>query len=85
MITILDYKLITDIIAGQEVEPNTAIVEFNVDEATEIPSDGVLNGYTLYQGSIAYVIGSGKFYVLDSEGNWHDSKDGTILTANVSP
>jgi hypothetical protein len=44
------------------------------------PIDGKLKGYTLYQGSIAYDIGAGKFYVMDSEGTWHDSEDGSEVS-----
>lgn len=79
MTTIRGYTLKLKDDNENELAPNTAIVEFDADTTDDIPSDGTLDGFVLYQGSIAYVIGSGKFYVLDSEGNWHDSKDGAIL------
>lgn len=80
MRTIRGYTLKLKDDNGNELAPNTAIVEFDADTIDDIPSDGILDGYTLFQGSIVYVISSGKFYVLDSEGNWHDSKDGAIFS-----
>lgn len=77
MKTIRGYTLITELASGQApLDPNTARVEFDVDTVDELPQDGKLDGYTLYQGSIAYVIEAAKFYVLDSEGVWHDAKNG---------
>ena len=55
---------------------HVARVEFDVDTPDELPSDGHLAGFTLYQGSIAYVINSAKFYVLNSNGEWRDAKNG---------
>lgn len=80
MITIRDYTLMTELSTDNPDLPvNTARVEFDVDTVDEVPTDGVLKGYTLYQGSIVFVIGIGKFYVLDSEGEWHSSDDGSLL------
>ena len=80
MRTIRGYTLKLKDDNGNKLAPNTAIVEFDADMIDDVPSDGILDGYTLFQGSIVYVISSGKFYVLDSEGKWHDSKDGAILS-----
>lgn len=80
MITIRNYTLMTKISGKNVRDANTARVEFDVDTIEELPSEGVLEGYTLYQGSIAYVINSGKFYVLNSEGEWRDAKNGSAFT-----
>ena len=61
MTTIRGYTLKLKDDNKNELAPNTAIVEFDADTTDDIPSDGTLDGYILYQGSIAYVIGSGKF------------------------
>lgn len=80
MVTIRGYTLITKITDENVTEPNTARVEFDIDSVSDLPTDGKLKGYTLYQGSIAYDIGAGKFYVMDSEGTWHDSEDGSEVS-----
>lgn len=47
--------------------------ELWVDSVSELPTADGIEGYTLAQGSIAYVIQSGVGYVLDSTGTWHKS------------
>ena len=47
--------------------------ELWVDSVSELPTADGIEGYTLAQGSIAYVIQSGGMYVLDSTGSWYKS------------
>ena len=47
---------------------------------SELPTADGIEGYTLAQGSIAYVIQSGGMYVLDSTGSWYS----TSGAANVA-
>lgn len=75
MTTIRGWTLIINPQGGVTGE-HVARVEFDVDTPDELPSDGRLEGFTLYQGSIAYVINSAKFYVLNSNGEWRDAKNG---------
>ena len=75
MTTIRGWTLITKPQGGVTGD-HVARVEFDVDTPDELPSDGQLKGFTLYQGSIAYVINSAKFYVLNSNGEWRDAKNG---------
>lgn len=47
--------------------------ELWVDSVSELPTADGIEGYTLAQGSIAYVIRDGGMYVLDSTGTWYKS------------
>lgn len=60
-------------------ETSHIIGEIFVDEVSELPTADGIDGYELVQGSIAYVIHSGKFYVMDSDGKWCSSEDGTVV------
>ena len=80
MITIRNTEVIVKDGEGVAQDWNVYRVEFDIDATAELPTDGTLQGYVLYQGSICFDISTGKFYVLDSEGAWHDSKDGTVVT-----
>lgn len=57
--------------------------EFYADTAEDLATS--LDGVDIEKGSIAYVIASGKFYVLNSSGEWissdSDSASGTKSTA----
>lgn len=79
MTTIRGWTLIINPRGGVTGE-RVARVEFDVDTPDELPSDGQLEGFTLYQGSIAYAINSAKFYVLNSNGEWRDAKNGSAFT-----
>ncbi len=48
--------------------------EIDVDTVNELPETDGIPGNILHQGSIAYVIKSGEFYVLASDGKWYNSK-----------
>lgn len=56
--------------------------ELWVDSAAELPTMDGIKGYTLAQGSIAYVIQSGSMYVLDSTGSWYNT-DGAANVATT--
>lgn len=51
--------------------------ELWVDSVSELPTADGIEGYTLTQGSIAYVIRDGGMYVLDGTGSWHKAGSGT--------
>lgn len=50
----------------------TYLCELNVDTAAELPNK-TFNNIILAQGSIALVVQTGEFYVLDGNGNWYNS------------
>ena len=50
--------------------------EFEMDDASELPSSDSISGYMIYHGSIAHDISTGKFYAIDSEGVWY-AQDGS--------
>ncbi len=50
--------------------------EIDVDTADELPAIDGIPGNILHQGSIAYVIKSGEFYVLASDGKWYNIEAG---------
>lgn len=52
------------------------VAEIDVDTADELPKIDGISGILLHQGSIAYVIRSGEFYVLDGDGKWYNSEGG---------
>lgn len=47
------------------------IGEIFVDDTSELPSPTGIDGYELVQGSVAYAIKSGEFYVMGSDGEWY--------------
>lgn len=53
------------------------IGEIFIDDVSELPTSDGIDGYELVQGSVAYVIKTGEFYVLGSDGKWYSSEDGT--------
>lgn len=56
---------------AQSVDERSSIIaEIFVDTSDELPAVDDIEGYTLHQGSVAYVIRTGEFYVLDSGGKW---------------
>lgn len=81
MITLRSYALASSIADDVITDKNTIVAEFYIDSVSDLPSNKTYKNYTLFQGSIAYGISTGKFYVIDSEGVWHDSEDGTIVSA----
>ena len=52
------------------------IWEIIVDTADELPEKDGISGKSLHQGSVAYVVKTGEFYVLASDGKWHNVKKG---------
>lgn len=81
MITLRSYALASSIADDIITDKNTIVAEFYIDSVSDLPSNKTYKIYTLFQGSIAYDISTGKFYVMDSEGAWHDSEDGTVVSA----
>lgn len=71
MISIKNKRYITHALRASDRSLIEA--ELWVDSAAELPVIDGIEGYTLAQGSIAYVIRSGEIYVMDSEGAWHKS------------
>ena len=59
--------------ASRRNERSKVEAELWVDNAAELPAIDGIEGYTLAQGSIAYVIQTGAIYVMDSEGTWYKS------------
>ena len=47
------------------------IGEILVDDVSELPTQNGIDGYKLIQGSVVYVIKSGEFLIMDSDGIWH--------------
>lgn len=76
MVNIINMKLV-----GSDGNKSRVIAEITVDEALELPGQE-LEGYTLTQGSSAYVIKSGEIYVMGSDGVWYNSENGES-TENV--
>ena len=70
MVNIINMKLV-----GSDGNKSRVIAEITVDEALELPGQE-LEGYTLTQGSSAYVIKSGEIYVMGSDGVWYNSENG---------
>lgn len=80
MITLRSYALASSIADDIITDKNTIVAEFFIDSVSDLPANKTYKIYTLFQGSIAYDISTGKFYVMDSEGVWHDSEDGTVVS-----
>lgn len=68
--------------ASRRNERSKVEAELWVDSAAELPVIDGIEGYTLAQGSIAYVIRSGEIYVMDSTGSWYN-KDGAANVATT--
>ncbi len=48
--------------------------DIDIDTADELPAIDGIPGNILHQGSIAYVIKTGEFYVLAGDGKWYSSE-----------
>ncbi|MDE5619004.1 MAG: hypothetical protein K2I80_00560, partial [Ruminococcus sp.] len=49
------------------------IAEIFADDVSELPETDGIDGCELAQGSVAYVIKSGRLYILGSDGKWYDN------------
>lgn len=58
-------------------QKSRAIAEIYVDTASELPAYDSNPDFEFLQGSIAYVVKSGKFYVMGSDNQWYDT-DGNL-------
>ena len=56
--------------------------EFYADTAEDLATS--LDGVDIEKGSIAYVIASGKFYVLNSSGEWINSDSGSAQSFDLT-
>lgn len=54
-------------------QKSRVIAEIYVDTVTELPAYDYDENFDIIQGSIAYVVQSGKFYVMSSNGQWYDT------------
>ncbi|MDE7365719.1 MAG: hypothetical protein K2N27_12735 [Ruminococcus sp.] len=54
-------------------QKSRVIAEIYVDEASELPAYNSNPDFDFVQGSIAYVIKSGEFYVMGSDNQWYDT------------
>lgn len=59
-------------IGQTETYPRKKIViaDIQIDTEDELPDVDEFRGLILFQGSIAWVISTGKFYALTSDGQW---------------
>ncbi len=71
MLTILKEKFICF-----ENSRSVIIAELSADAKTDLPAVNGLEGRTLAQGSLAWVISTGVFYGLGSDGKWADQTTG---------
>lgn len=78
MVSIKNKRYVTH--ALRKTDRSLIEAELWVDSVSELPTADGIEGYTLAQGSIAYVIQSGGMYVLDSTGSWYS----TSGAANVA-
>lgn len=78
MVSIKNKRYVTH--ALRATDRSLIEAELWVDSASELPTADGIEGYTLAQGSIAYVIQGGGMYVLDSTGIWYS----TSGAANVA-
>ncbi len=69
MVSIKNKRYVTH--ALRTTDRSLIEAELWVDSVSELPTADGIEGYTLAQGSIAYVIQDGGMYVLDSTGVWH--------------
>lgn len=51
-------------------------MELDVDTGAELPEVDFLSGHKLYMGSIAWVIETGEFYAMMSDGTWVNQSEG---------
>lgn len=66
---------------------NVVEMEFFCDDIADLPAIDAVNGCILAMGSIAYIINTGDFYVLNSDGEWKNSQGeetNASLNASVS-
>lgn len=58
---------------------NSAVIraEIECDGTSDLPAAGDFSGRTLAMGSVAWVIGTGEFYGLNSSGEWILQNGGT--------
>ncbi|MBO5163251.1 MAG: hypothetical protein J6B75_02235 [Ruminococcus sp.] len=73
MLTIRKEKYIGFANGSGQKELSEVIAEIDVDTSDELPAVDGIRGRLLHQGSIAYVIKSGEFYVLAGDGKWYNS------------
>lgn len=78
MVSIKNKRYVTH--ALRTTDRSLIEAELWVDSVSELPTADGIEGYTLAQGSIAYVIQDGGMYVLDSTGSWYS----TSGAANVA-
>ena len=53
-------------------QKSRVIAEIYVDTPSELPAYNSNPDFDIVQGSIAYAVKSGKFYVMGSDGQWYD-------------
>ncbi len=53
-------------------QKSRVIAEIYVDTPSELPAYNSNPDFDIVQGSIAYAVKSGKFYVMSSDGQWYD-------------
>lgn len=56
-------------------------MELDIDTAAELPEVDFLSGHKLYMGSIAWVIETGEFYAMMSDGTWVNQGEGAESSA----
>lgn len=81
MITVIEHK---KFIKYPDSDKTRIIAEIYADDVSELPEKDGIDGYELAQGSVAYVIKSGGFYILSGDGKWYDSEDGTQAETTAS-
>lgn len=58
-------------------------MEIDVNSADELPAPDYFEGYRMHQGSIAWVISTGEFYGLTSDGEWINQSNPESATASA--
>lgn len=54
-------------------QKSRVIAEIYVDTPSELPAYNSNPDFDIVQGSIAYAVKSGKFYVMGSDNQWYDT------------
>ncbi len=49
--------------------------EIIADTVSELPDSNTFDSYILSQGSVTQVMETGKFYIMDSSGNWCEKSE----------
>ncbi|MCM1133794.1 MAG: hypothetical protein NC340_10030 [Ruminococcus flavefaciens] len=62
------------IMFAEDMQTSVVRADIDVDTVSELPGVASISGRILHQGSVAYVIKSGEFYVLAGDGNWYSSE-----------